>query len=295
MESSWKYQELARCFGRSTLENLLFNGESNRLSNVIEMGIIDNAIKDCSLSDLFQLLYEFLLSNYRCEYVFKNIIATNILLKNHSLNSSALVSEIRSGSSRADIVIFNGTSNVYEIKTDIDSYERLPDQISSYRKMFDKIYVVTSENEKEKASDIVDTDIGLISLDGDGSLKTNREAKSNCSNVDPGHIFKTFRKKEYQRAAEIISGEVPDVPNALMYSQCKEIFTNLPSDEAHELMTELLSQRGQGKEAQELLESVPNSLNMATLHFDFLTFERDLFEEVLSEPALSFLNFNSTP
>lgn len=47
-----------------------------------------------------------------------NVIANKILLGKHSLNTSHMLSEFRVGYNKADVVIINGTSSVYEIKSE---------------------------------------------------------------------------------------------------------------------------------------------------------------------------------
>ena len=75
------------------------------------------------LSNWFDFFYNLLFSSYRCEYVYKNAIATKLYLGgHHSLQHSLLTNELRIGQSRADVVILNGTSTVYEIKSEYDSW-----------------------------------------------------------------------------------------------------------------------------------------------------------------------------
>ena len=76
-----------------------------------------------SLKSLLDDLYQLLLAHYRCEYVYKNSVATSLFLNGHNPKDAYLTSEFRSAQSRADVVILNGTSTIYEIKTEYDSLE----------------------------------------------------------------------------------------------------------------------------------------------------------------------------
>jgi hypothetical protein len=80
------------------------------------------------LSEWFEFFYRLLFEKYRCEYVYKNAIATKVFLSRHSLHTSFMTDEIRSAKSRGDVAILNGTSTVYEIKSHYDSFERLDTQ-----------------------------------------------------------------------------------------------------------------------------------------------------------------------
>lgn len=43
-----------------------------------------------------------------------------------------MIPEFNVGASKADLAVFNGTSTVYEIKSEIDSTERLKSQMGDY-------------------------------------------------------------------------------------------------------------------------------------------------------------------
>src|SRR5438128_2222499 len=69
--------------------------------------------------------YAHLLTNYRHEYLYKAAILNDYVLKNYSLDDTILLNEFRVGNSKADAVLVNGTNKVFEIKTELDSPERL--------------------------------------------------------------------------------------------------------------------------------------------------------------------------
>lgn len=53
--------------------------------------------------------------------------------------------ELPIGNSRVDMCKVNGHSAAYEIKTDLDTFDRLEGQLSDYFDVFETVYVVTSE------------------------------------------------------------------------------------------------------------------------------------------------------
>ena len=106
---------------------------------------------DARLAEWFVFFYRLLFEHYRCEYVYKNAIATKIFLSRHSLQSSLMTDEIRSVKSRGDVAILNGTSTVYEIKSHYDSFDRLDGQLADYKRVFDHIYLVTTEKKSAVA------------------------------------------------------------------------------------------------------------------------------------------------
>jgi hypothetical protein len=101
---------------------------------------------DLRLSDIFEAVYEILLQNYRCEYIFKNTLMQNWFLSRHSTDRSFITDEFRVGKSRVDLALFSKTSVAFEIKTEFDSPKRLPSQSNAYMKVFDLIYPTEVEH-----------------------------------------------------------------------------------------------------------------------------------------------------
>lgn len=205
-------------------------------------------------------LYNIMLGNYRCEYVFKNSIANSIFLKMHSPHKSLMLSEFRSGICRADVVILNGTSSVYEIKTELDSLTKLTTQLGEYRKVFDKIYVVTSFAMEDKIVSTVEEDIGILCLGEDTKLRTVRRSTSHKESTSPAHIFDCMRRSEFVAAVKKATGSAPDVPNSRIYSECRDIFCKLTPSVAHGLMVSAIRRRCVDDAKWRLVQSVPPSL-----------------------------------
>ena len=59
------------------------------------------------------------------------------------------------GSSICDVMAVTDCLVGYEIKSDLDNYERLPDQIKAYDQFFDKNYLVVSGKHRVSATDKV--------------------------------------------------------------------------------------------------------------------------------------------
>src|SRR5205823_121779 len=118
----------------------------------------------------------------------KNSVVNSLLRKNHTPETSSFFTEFRTGNGLADLVVANGTTTSYEIKTELDSLTRLSSQVDANLKMFEKNYVVTYEKNLDKVSKIVDSQIGLLTIDKDGSIVTWKKAQQNFF-VDPTLIF----------------------------------------------------------------------------------------------------------
>lgn len=119
---------------------------------------------------------------------FKEDASTRILKELHICN----------GSSVADLAIINGSLYAFEIKSDVDTLNRLPLQINHYNKVFDYITIVTGENHLKKATEIVPDFWGIwtvATLNGQTVKTVIRETKRNTT-LDAFSIAQFLWKEE---------------------------------------------------------------------------------------------------
>lgn len=274
------YKYLAQLFSQSVLTSLCQLEQPELVLYVLRnSGYIHELKRGTTFGEFFEGLYKFLSMNYRCEYIYKNTLANQLLLDRHTPDISTLITEFRADDCKADVVILNGTSSVYEIKTELDSFGRLSRQLKAYRKVFDRIYVVTHESQIVKAERATDEQIGLIYLTEDNTFTTVREALSNRNNIDPQAVFSCLRQNEYRELILQQYGYVPDVPNTRIYRECRDLAIQLNPSVMHNAMVEILKRRSSVVKAQTALLKVPYSLRLLYLirkftknqHNNFLT------------------------
>ncbi|MGM0588017.1 MAG: sce7726 family protein [Bacteroidota bacterium] len=219
--------------------------------------------------DVLESMYSYMLKNYRCEYVYKNFIANKILLGIHSLNTSTLLDEFKIGSSFADLVFVNGSSTVYEIKTELDSPDRLSDQLSDYKKAFGKVYVVTHINEVDKYREIVSgSSIGLIALSRRNHLSRVKEASNDFTDLDIETMFKCLRKNEYSNILNKYFGYTPDVGNMSYFRESLKMAQKIDTIDFHKLMNVELKKRKPREVSVYDNTELPNSLVKICLSID---------------------------
>ncbi|MFA6761173.1 MAG: sce7726 family protein [Sulfuricurvum sp.] len=264
---------LSYLFTSTILKDIYKNQSSNKLVSVFQEFNMQNLFyENLTLKELFEKAYKQLLKTYRNEYVFKNAIAQKILLGSHSIRSSVLLTELRVGTSKADVLILNGTTHVYEIKTELDTIERLENQISNYKKAFQFVTVVTVESKVEIIEKIVDEDVGILVLTERYTLKPIRKAKSNLEKLDKASLFNLLRKNEYLKIVKKQFGYIPDVPNTKIYTECLKLFTTLPVSEVHKIVLQTLKSRVSYGSLIDNMKQFPDSLKVAILEAN-LSFE----------------------
>jgi hypothetical protein len=257
---------LSRLFSPVVMDNLALKGNSNFLSEVCSnSGLLEQIDPSMPLSQFFDWIYNILFKNYRNEYIYKNVIANKILLGKHSLNTSHMLSEFRAGKCKADVVVVNGTSTVYEIKSEFDSFTRLENQIHEYLEIFDHINVITSSSQVTKLDSILPDTAGILVLTNRNTISTIRESKPNKININQNILFDSLRKNEYIKVVKEFYGTVPDVPNTLIYRECKKLFCEIPPNTAHDLTMNILQKRSNTKVLKKFIKIAPRSLSAYAL------------------------------
>ena len=245
------------------------------------------------LREWFQFFYDLLFEHYRGEYIYKNVIANQVYLEHESFADSLFISEMQTGLCRADAVILNGTSSVYEVKTEYDTLDRLDRQLENYRKVFDKINVVTTSKKAERVLERVDEIIGVAYLSDEGEIVYVQEPVSNKPNTDPATMFNCMRQSEFCQAIKMAFDDVPNVPTAFLYSECIELFKTLDSEYAHDLMVACLKIRGKRKAHIDLIESAPECLKHACLEYSKPQYMAIRIKKKLKEPLTCPSTFRS--
>lgn len=76
----------------------------------------------------------------------------------HLTDPNTLVVEelgLQHGANRVDIAVVNGALHGYELKSEVDTLDRLPSQAEAYSKVFDRATLVTAENHLAQAISLV--------------------------------------------------------------------------------------------------------------------------------------------
>ncbi len=263
MEIDQKYlPALGRVFSPIVMDSLAQKGYSPYLSEVcINSGLFERIDPTTTLGEFFDWVYNLLFKNYRNEYIYKNVIANKILLSKHSLNTSQMLTEFRVGKCKADVVLLNGVSTVYEIKSQYDSFARLEKQLQAYFEVFDYIYVITSPSQAPKLNSIIPDKAGILVLTNRNTISTIRAPKSNKENINLNILFDSLRKAEYMRIIKEYYGTVPNLPNTQIYRECKKMFCKIPPVHAHDLTIKILKRRNNSEILKDFIDKAPSSVS----------------------------------
>ncbi len=279
-----KMRNYSAVFSSTHFNNLLKKDDYSFLNSRINSYKETTRHNPSTYFDYIKFIYANLQKDYRNEYVYKNTLINELLIKKYGLKDSIAINEFRVGNSIADIVLFNGTSKAFEIKTELDSEKRLDGQLNDYTKIFKQCYVVTSKNLINKYLKI-DKNIGLIALYPTArslKMKEIRPAKTN-ENIDAKTLIQAIRTSEYKAIVKEFFGELPQMNDFNMFETCLKLIKKIPNDELNQLFINTLKKRQNNtnklKSYKKELRQLALAMNLSSANYN------QLFEK-LNQPIL---------
>lgn len=238
-------RSLSRIFTNPVFKQIAQSGNSDyfmdKLKKYDSQLSIDSGMQ---VKNIIENAYGYLSKNYRNEYVYKNTLVNKILLGRHSLKTATMLNEFKVANSIADTVIINGTSTVYEIKTELDTPDKLQKQIEDYKKAFAKIYLVTHHSLATRYMALIaGSNVGLLSLSGRFNLSIVKEADEDFSCLNNEVMMKCLRKEEYSFIIKSHFGILPPVSNIKFFTECLSLSKQIEPRSLYELMISQLRKR----------------------------------------------------
>ncbi|MDY7224632.1 sce7726 family protein [Halalkalibacterium halodurans] len=233
---------LNRIFTQSIFMELINNKENSLYDTCVRRYLRD--ADQLENNQLVTRLYEFMKKKYRNEYFYKNTLLNKLLLGRHSLNTTTALSEIPINKSKADFILINGKAIVYEIKTELDTFDRLDSQISDYYKAFNHVCVVTCESNYNKLQELLnDSKVGICVLTDRNTISTRKESTEDNSNLDHSTIFKILRKSEFENVLIEHYGNLPKTSQVKYYKECFKLFLEIDINTVYKYFIKELKMR----------------------------------------------------
>lgn len=267
-----------RFFSRNTIKNLVQNKKDPVFERVSQHYKLEN-----NLSTI-QNVYNKLSRSYRNEYFYKNTLLNKRLLGIHSVNTTTALTEIPVGRAKPDFILINGKAVVYEIKTELDNFDRLENQINEYYKAFNHVAILTYEKNIEMAKrkiDEINKPIGLYILQKNVKIKTVMEPKEYNNDLDRDVIFSILRKREYESIIEKYFGSLPQVSQFDYYDVCRQLTEDIRLEQFYsDFLIELKKRNPINKE---LFAAVPYELKFLVYFMNFKPKDYDALAQFLQK------------
>ena len=157
-------------------------------------------------------------------------------------SNSVVYNEFRLGKAVADMVMFNGKSKVFEIKTLLDKDSRLSNQLLQYAKIFNEVFVIVPKTKVDKYFKL-DTNIGIITYDeSNGTFSLIRISAKN-DYIDVNTLMQVLHTNEYIQIVEKYFGFKPSFNDFNKFEVCKNLIVQIPQDVLNELFIGLMKVR----------------------------------------------------
>lgn len=233
---------LGRFFTQYNLEGLMRQNTNTTFLSVVKEYSTDKVSKNNG--ELISGIYRYMSKNYRNEYFYQNTLLNKLLLGRHSTNTTTALTQISIGKSKADFIMINGKAVVYEIKTELDSFERLKTQLEDYYRAFNYVCVVTCEDNYDKLSSILaNSPVGICILTNKNTLQFRKESIENNENLEYSAIFRILRKIEFENILIEYFNDLPKATPAFYYDECYKWFINIPIIDVYKMTLKQLKKR----------------------------------------------------
>jgi len=258
---------MSRIFSSAVFHELAGKGRSPLFVRLLrQAGMSGHASAATTVADVFEGVFDLLKRvGSRDEYIYKAALTHRVLLGKHNLRTACMLNEFRAGVCKADIAILNGTTTVFEIKSERDSLTRLQRQLENYRSVFASAYVIASERHVEAVLAATPLDVGVMSLHQRYRITTIREAENRPDQIIPLAVLAAVRTPEAVQMASAMGCEVPRVPNTLLHRELRCIFAQQDPAMVHAAMLATLKRTRNLLPLSVLVESLPPSLHAAVL------------------------------
>lgn len=250
---------LNRLFTQNIFHDLIHYKNNSTYGAIIQRYATD--VDDKSNGELISEIYSFMSKAYRNEYIYQNTLLNKLLLGKHSINTTSALTQIPIGKSKADFILVNGKAVVYEIKSELDSFDRLATQLRDYFRAFNHVCVVTSEKHFNRLFSILnDTPVGICVITKRDTISTllKKDTIEDSSHLEHNAIFKVLHKNEFENIIKWYYGELPITSQVFYYDECLAMFMCIPIAEAHKLALKELKKRN--RIVQSRFQDVPYEL-----------------------------------
>jgi len=200
--------------------------------------------RGASYLDYLKYVYGVLEDHYQNEYILKNTFLNEWLFEELGEYNSKLYNEFRVGDAIADLAMFNGSSKVFEIKTEFDSDRRLKMQLENYQRAFNQVFLIIPSS-KISLYERYDKNVGIILFNSnyEQSFAVYREAKIQ-SDVDSAAIMNILHTREYKEIVQAYFGDLPPMTSFNQFNICSSLIQEMPTCALNEHFIAQMKKRG---------------------------------------------------
>lgn len=284
---------ISRLFSSAVFHEMAKKGRSALFARLFsQTGVEPKCAASATVGDGFDSAFAVMRKvGLRDEYIYRAAVTHKVLLGTHSLNTACMLTEFRAGACKADLVILNGTATAFEIKSERDSLSRLANQVANYKKVFASVNVIVSEGHVRSVMETVPVEVGVMCLSRSYRISTVRDAVDQRDRICPVTVFESLRSAEARAILKTLGAPIPEVPNTMLHSAMREVFTTLRPEEVHLAMVSTLKRTRDLAPLSDLVERLPKSLHTAALSIQVRRSEHHRLVEAVSTPLADAMSW----
>jgi len=293
MATSSHLAVLSRMFSPSVFRSLGTTGRSPLLARLLADAEFSAPSSLPTVEDALRRAFNVLMSTgNRDDYVYRSALIQKLFIARHSFRTATPLLEARTGSSRADVVILNGTSTAYEIKSERDSMARIHNQLLDYRQVWATVNVVTSVRQAREVQKIVPGDVGVIVLTDRFTLHVEKEATTSPERTSPLMLLDALRVHEAHAVLERMGIKEPTLPNTLVRAYLRAEFARLDPSATHDTAVKVLKASRSLAKSEASVQRLPLYLRAGGIsqHFNNASYAR--LQSALATPLPQALTWS---
>lgn len=273
---------LNRVFTKQLVKTLIENKPVDIFKSIVSKYFSEEMFT--TNDEVISKIYSYMACHHRNEYVYINTLFNKILLGRHSLNTTTAITQLPIESSKADLILINGKAVVYEIKTELDTFDRLMYQLDDYYKAFPYVNVVTCSQQYYKLYRMLkDTPTGICILsDKKNTIQQKKEPVENFDSISPKTLFKILRKSEYESILLKYFHKLPNCTRVLYYDECLKLFSMIPIRDAYSSFMIELKKRNKVADIDKF-NQIPYEMKAIVYFSNLKNKQYDKLENVLSK------------
>jgi hypothetical protein len=277
----------------AVVRSLGTTGRSPLLARLLADAKLQDTYQLATVQSALQQAFDILRSTgNRDDYVYRSAVTQKLFVARHSFRTATPLFEARTGSSRADVVILNGTSTAYEIKSERDSMARIHNQLLDYRQVWATVNVVTSPSRVNEVLKLVPSDVGVIALTRRFTLHVEKEAIASPERTSPLLTLDALRNDEAHEILARIGIEKPSLPNTLIRSYLRSEFSRLDPATAHNHAVEVLKRSRSFQGSEFSVRRLPLFLRAASMSQRFSDHSYARLQTALATPLPQALTWS---
>lgn len=232
-------------FSRSEVARLVEEGRSRIIDYCVKQYDSTAFGSGKTYGAYYKYLYKVLQRYYANEYIYKNEFINRFLYPHYAGEQCYTYSELNIGGVIADLATFNGRSIGYEIKTALDSPERLRHQMDCYQRVFNQVYVVCPVDKINSYMSAIDKYVGVISYDACQRNFVLVRTSGERLGPDPDQLMEVLLTREYRSVIETYYGPeiLSESTDFTLFRDCKRLMREIPPASLSELFISVMKSR----------------------------------------------------